>query len=335
MSLSSGSACQDQDRADELQELRRRPEGGEHQDDRRRTDRGMSLLRDDLPACRRTQVVAALHKENSMLRRLFSLFLVLGLAALLVTPAAAQSYDFSMDKVDANVYWNEDGTLSLDYLLTFTNQPGGHVIDFVDVGLPTNTFDINAVQADVNGNPLNISSDFQGPSGYGVAVEMGPYAIQPGGTGTLHVRADNIPGVLYNDDNDSNYASAAFAPLYYQGNVISGNTDMTVTYHLPPGVQPDEPRWHAAPDNFPSEPQTGIDPQGRVTYTWNNPSADGSAAVPCSAPPSRSNMSRLAASRRNTRRRPPPCHRFPSHSGRSSTACASPFLDLCSWACRS
>src|SRR6186713_650071 len=136
-----------------------------------------------------------------MLRRFFTLFLVLGLAALLVTPAAAQSYDFSMDKVDANVYWNEDGTLSLDYLLTFTNQPGGHVIDFVDVGLPTNTFDINAVQADVNGNPLKISSDFQGPSGYGVAVEMGPYAIQPGGMGTLHVRADNIPGVLYNDDN--------------------------------------------------------------------------------------------------------------------------------------
>jgi hypothetical protein len=211
-----------------------------------------------------------------MLRRLFTLFLVLGLAALLVTPAAAQSYDFSMDKVDANVYWNEDGTLSLDYLLTYTNQPGGHVIDFVDVGLPTNTFDINAVQADVNGNPLNISSDFQGPSGYGVAVEMGLYAIQPGGTGTIHVRADHIPGVLYTDDNDSNYASAAFAPLYYQGNVIRGDTDMTVTYHLPPGVQPAEPRWHAAPDNFPSEPQTGTDPQGRVTYTWNNPNADGS-----------------------------------------------------------
>ena len=211
-----------------------------------------------------------------MLRRILTLLLVLGIAALLVTPAAAQSYDFSMDKVVANVFWNADGTLSLDYLLTFTNSPGGHVIEFVDVGLPTNTFNINDIQADFNGNPLQISSDFQGPSGYGVAVDMGPYAIQPGETGTIHVRANNIPRVLYTDEDDSNYASAAFAPLYFQSDVIRGNTDMTVTFHLPPGVQPDEPRWHAAPNNFPSEPQTGMDSEGRITYTWQNPSADGS-----------------------------------------------------------
>jgi hypothetical protein len=218
-----------------------------------------------------------------MLRRIVTILMVIGLAALLVVPASAQSYDFTLDKVVANVFWNADGTLSLDYLLTFTNQPGGHVIDFVDVGLPTNTFDINSVRAEFNGNPLKISSDFQGPSGYGIAVEMGPDAIQPGGTGTIHVRADNIPGVLYTDDTDSNYASAAFAPLYYQGSVIRGSTDMTVTFHLPPGVQPDEPRWHSAPDNFPSEPQTGSDAEGRITYTWQNPAADGSEQYPFGA----------------------------------------------------
>ena len=211
-----------------------------------------------------------------MLRRIVTLLIVIGLAALLVTPAAAQAYDFSMDRVVVDVYWNEDGTLSLDYLLTYTNQPGGHIIDFVDVGLPTNTFDLNSVRADFDGNPLGISSDFQGPSGYGIAVEMGPYAIQPGETGTIHVQADNIPGVLYTDDNDSNFASAVFAPLYYQSDVITGNTDMTVTYHLPPGIQPDEPRWHEAPAGFTEEPQTGFDAQDRVTYTWQNPSADGS-----------------------------------------------------------
>src|SRR5512139_2128465 len=172
-----------------------------------------------------------------MLRRILTLLLVMGLAALLVIPAAAQSYDFSMDKVVADVFWNADGTLSLDYLLTFTNSPGGHVIEFVDVGLPANAFNISDIQADFNGNPLQISSDFEGPSGYGVAVDMGPYAIPPGASGTLHVRVENIPRVLYTDENDSNYASAVFAPLYYQGSVISGNTDMTMTFHLPPGVQ--------------------------------------------------------------------------------------------------
>jgi hypothetical protein len=50
-----------------------------------------------------------------------------------------------------------------------------------------------------------------------------------------------------------------------------------VTFHLPPGVKPEEPRWHAAPAGFPSEPVAGIDDQGRITYTWNNPTASGSA----------------------------------------------------------
>ncbi|MGE5463918.1 MAG: hypothetical protein ACM3PS_11220, partial [Syntrophothermus sp.] len=211
-----------------------------------------------------------------MLRRLLIFILVAVVAAMLVIPAAAQSYDFSLDKEDVNVYWNSDGTMSLNYLLTFTNQPGGHSIDFVDVGMPNQNFDFSTIKADINGNPLNISSDFQGSAGYGFAVEMGRYAIQPGETGTVHVSVGKIPGVLFKDDKDSEYVSAVFAPLYYQSNVITGNTDLTVIYHLPPGIQPNEPRWHSAPAGFPSEPQAGIDAQGRITYTWNNPKADGS-----------------------------------------------------------
>jgi hypothetical protein len=47
--------------------------------------------------------------------------------------------------------------------------------------------------------------------------------------------------------------------------------------HLPPGVNPEEPRYHL-PRNWvgADAPITGIDAQGRVTYTWNSPNADGS-----------------------------------------------------------
>src|SRR5215207_7713973 len=86
-------------------------------------------------------------------------------------------YAFSIDKEVVNVYWNSDGTLSLDYVFTFTNQPGAHVIDFVDVGLPNNNYIYNPIRADVNGDPVAISTDYQG-SGSGVAVVMGPHAIQ-------------------------------------------------------------------------------------------------------------------------------------------------------------
>lgn len=212
------------------------------------------------------------------MKRRIAVFLALVLAFSLTFNVHAQDYYFSLDKEVVDVYWNSDGSMSLDYLLTFTTQPGGHTIEFVDVGMPNSNFDFNSIQASINGNPLSISSDFQGSGSDGFAVEMGQYAIPPGKTGTVRVYVGRVSNVLYNDDNDENYASAVFAPLYFESSVITGMTDITVTYHLPPGVQPDEPRWHSAPSGFPSEPQAGFDADGRITYTWRNANADGSTS---------------------------------------------------------
>ncbi len=209
-----------------------------------------------------------------MKQKIFAICLVFLLAFGLVTGVSAQSYFFSLDQEVVNVFWNEDGTLALDYQFTFTNSPGGHVIDFVDVGVPTGQF--SDVSADVNGNPLTISSDFQGQGGSGFSVDMGGYAIQPGQSGTVHVVIGKVENVLYKDDDDEAYASAVFTPNWFGSEFVSGVTDLTVTYHMPPGVQPSEPRWHAAPSGFPSEPLTGIGADGRVFYSWNNPAASGS-----------------------------------------------------------
>src|SRR5689334_6686460 len=106
-----------------------------------------------------------------MKRRLLTIALVMIFAFSIVTSALAQSYSFSLDKEVVNVSWNSDGTLALDYVFTFTNQPGAHTIDFVDVGLPNNNYDFNSIQADVNGTPVSITRDYQG-SGSGVAVDL-------------------------------------------------------------------------------------------------------------------------------------------------------------------
>jgi hypothetical protein len=211
-----------------------------------------------------------------MKRRLLTIILVILIAFSLPLHVLAQEYYFSLDVLTVDVYWNSDGTSSLDYYLTFTNQPGGHSIEFVDVGMPNGAFDVDSITADIDGSPLSISLDFQGEGTSGFAVEMGSHAIPPGSTGTVHVYVGRVSDVLYNDDKDSDYTSAVFAPLYYLSNVITGSTDMTVTYHLPPGVQPEEPRWHSAPSGFPSEPETFLDDQGRVAYRWYNPAADAS-----------------------------------------------------------
>jgi hypothetical protein len=209
-----------------------------------------------------------------MKQKMFAVCLVFLLTFGLVSGVSAQSYSFSLDKEIVHVFWNSDGTMSLDYQLTFTNSPGGHVIDFVDVGVPNDNF--SNVSADVNGAALTISSDFQGEGGSGLSVDMGAYAIQPGQSGTVHVVVGKVENVLYPDDNDQAYASAVFSPSWFGSQFVNGTTDLSVTYHMPPGVQPSEPRWHSAPSGFPSEPQTGIDAQGRVTYTWSNPTASGS-----------------------------------------------------------
>jgi len=221
-----------------------------------------------------------------MHRRLVSLVLLLGLLLALPARAAAKSdYSFSLDKEVVQVYWNADGTESLDYNLTFTCSPNGHTIDYVDMGMPNHHFDISTVSADVTADmetayPVPVStSDYQG-SGAGFAVQM-VMPIYAGESGSLHVSVGRISQVLYKDSSDpTTYASADFAPNYFGSSYVYGNTDLTVTFHLPPGVQPAEARFHTPGSNWPGNPspQIGTDEQGRVTYTWQSNQAVGSAS---------------------------------------------------------
>jgi hypothetical protein len=179
-------------------------------------------------------------------------------------------------KLDVDVYWNSDGTVSLDYNFVFSNNPSGQPIDYVDLGLPNDNYSDSNITASVNGFPVNdiSSSDFQGEGGSGVAIGLGQNAIQPGTMGTVKVHVENIRDVLYPDSQDSSYASAVFGTSWFSSNFVSGETDLTVTFHLPPGVTPEGPKWHAAPAGFPSQPVAGIDEQGRITYTWENLNAN-------------------------------------------------------------
>ncbi len=209
-----------------------------------------------------------------MFRRLFASFVIILIALALPVSALAQDYYFGVDEETVHVYWNEDGTLALDYTLVFNNQPGAHAIDFVDMGMPYSSFEMDSVSADVNGSGVSVSrSEYQG-SGSGFAVVMGDSAIAPGSRGTVHVRVGRINNVLYTDSEDETYASAVFSPTWFGSQYVTGSTDVTVIFHLPPGVQPEEPKWHGAPSGFPTEPETALDSSGRVTYTWNNPSGN-------------------------------------------------------------
>ena len=210
-----------------------------------------------------------------MLRKILTALLILYVALILPASALAQSsYSFGVPLESVDVSWNSDGSEALQYAITFVNQSGAAPIDFVDVGMPNSNFDMSTVTADVNGHNVSVSqSGYQG-SGSGFSVVMGAQTIQPGVSGVVHVDVGAITGVLYPDSNDSTYASADFAPTYFDSQYVVGNTDLKVTFHLPPGVQPTEPKWHSSPSGFPSQPQAGIDSQSRITYMWESTSAN-------------------------------------------------------------
>jgi hypothetical protein len=215
--------------------------------------------------------------EVSMRIRVISLIILLTTILAFTVPAqAAGGYYLHVTQLVINVYWNGDGTESIDYLYSFTNDPSAGPIEFVDMGLPNSSYDINSIYADVDGKKAVISkSDYQG-SGAGVAVDLRPNSIQPGKSGQVHVFIGIVERVLYEDTKDNTYASADFAPNTIGSDFIYGTTDITVIYHFPPGVQPEEPRWHSAPSGFPSEPQTGLDKDDRIIYTWRNQTANAS-----------------------------------------------------------
>jgi len=145
------------------------------------------------------------------------------------------------------VFWNADGSTSLDYVFVFDNDTAGATIEFVDVGMPNKSFDESSITADVDGQPVSyISSDEYQGDGVGVAVALGSGSIPPGQRGVVHVYVGRVDNMLRPDSDDRDYASAVFSPTWFDSTYSYGPTAMTVTYHFPPGVQSDEPRWHQA-----------------------------------------------------------------------------------------
>jgi hypothetical protein len=210
-----------------------------------------------------------------MLRRLvFTVLLVIALAAMPMH-VNAQDYSYTVPQITVDAFWNEDGSLALEYTFVFINDDWGHPIDYVDLGLPNADFDSNTITAFVDGKQVyDISADDFIGDGSGVAIGTAPNVISPGSTGTVQVNIGRITGVLYNAREGDNYASAVLKPAFFTSETSSGQTDLTVTFHLPPGVKEDEPRYYAAPAGFNEIPDSGFDAEGRIYYRWHNANAN-------------------------------------------------------------
>ena len=200
--------------------------------------------------------------------------IALMLLALVVLPGFSQSYYFRVDREAVDVFWESDGSVRIVYEFVFANMPSGDPIDFIDVATPNSNYDLSTITATIDGQPIGHIA----PSEYidvGIELGLGAQAIQPGQSAVVRASIGRVSDVLYEDSLEDEYASAVFSPTRFDSDLVTGSTDLTVRFHLPLDVQPDEPRWHESPAGWPSDrPATNLDSQGRVQYTWNNPDAN-------------------------------------------------------------
>ncbi len=225
------------------------------------------------------------------MKQLFkALFIAFSAIAVLVSPAAAQTYYFNVVDETVDAYYNSDGTLTLEYAYTFANDTSASPIEYVDLGLPNGNFDLSNVSASVDGKRItdiaHADPQYLEGSSNGVTLGLGANAIQPGRVGTVMVKIEGITGVFYkyNKGDVQGYASVRLMPNYFGSAYAYGQTNMKVSIHLPQGVTPDEPLWEQQTSWGGSvDPETYLDSEGRVTYTWANPKASASAKYEFSA----------------------------------------------------
>ncbi len=206
------------------------------------------------------------YRITNWLTRWLALALLLALAGTMwAAPAHAANYRFTLDKNISRVTINQDGSVNVEYWLTFTCDAGAHPIDIVDVGMPNRYYRLESVRADLDGDTtVTIQrSEVVNP---GVEVHLLTNTIQPGRTGTLHLTV-NVPRMVYPDSQDNTYASVEFSPTWYDGQYVHGTTDLAVSFIFPAGVTNEETRWHYREFDE-------VDKEGdRIVFTWREPKA--------------------------------------------------------------
>jgi hypothetical protein len=216
-----------------------------------------------------------------MLKKWFLSFpVILILAAYAFTgKASAASLYFAVPTEVVNVSISEQGTMAIDYLIDFDNSKGGAVIDFVDIGLPNQNYNLSSITADVDGKAItNIQKGDPQYIPIGVTLGLGSNAIQPGQKGRLHLFVGEVRQMLYpyTGDNKTGFVSFEFGPSTFGAQYLLGSTDFTLSLHLPKGVTPDEPVYFPASNGWPGNttPEGTLDSNGLVTYTWHSATAD-------------------------------------------------------------
>ncbi len=163
--------------------------------------------------------------------------IVLLFPALATAPAAAQTYAFSVPQVTMECRVNTDASVRIHYIIEFENSSYGSPIDVVDVGLPHDDYRISNMRASLDG----VETHAIAPSTYidtGVEVHIG--AGIPAGARGVFEFTTTMPDLVFSDTTDDALASIRITPTWFDGALVTGDTDLRIAIELPPGVNAEE-----------------------------------------------------------------------------------------------
>jgi len=211
-----------------------------------------------------------------MKKKLFTLLILMLMLVLSIQPAFAATYRFQVKTSTVDVVINSDGTMTIEYTLEFLNDNGVSPIDYVDIGTPNDNFNLGAITAEIDGQPIQ-SIEKSEYVDHGFALGLGSMAIPAGQSGRVHVTIPSIEKVIYpgTAKESEDYASFEFSPNFFGSQYCYGTTDMVVTLTLPTGMNDQEPRYFE-PKKWPGdiEPYSDFDNQDRIFYRWTSASAN-------------------------------------------------------------
>ncbi len=189
------------------------------------------------------------------------IFLLLIICIFLSLNSVYADYFFNVERQEAHVWIQKDGSAEIWYFIHFSNSPGGRTIDIVDVGLPFDRYDLKTAKAAVDEMSVyDIRKSEYIP--IGVEVHLSPYTIKPGKKGVVSLKI-KVREMVFQDDVDDSYASVEFITNFFGDKYTFGKSLIEVYFHFPPGVQPDEPRYHKTEFTF-----SDADNDGILYYYW-------------------------------------------------------------------
>jgi hypothetical protein len=186
-----------------------------------------------------------IRSKRYQFRNLLILLLLFGILIIPATATMAQSFDFTVPELRMEVFVLPDGSARIIYNISFANSPFGEPINVIDIGTPTENYDLSNMTASIDGAEL---SDIR-VSEYidtGVEIHLGDRLIPAGETSTLRF-AFTMPDMVYQDTTDSEYASFRIRPTDFDSSLVSGVSDIWIAVHTPQGIDESELLYQNVP----------------------------------------------------------------------------------------